>query len=171
MDIQGVYDIIHKIAEGFERNALQCLDAQSRTIVDLIQEQLYSGVDGAGEYLEPTYDDDPFFNEPGYWHNRAAAYKAWKYEITPPVSSPRLCLAPRPVEVPNLFIDGTFFGQINASMKGDGLEVSPGNGNGPAIKGKYGDKLFMLGTDAVEWFNLEYLGPAIEIFFKESGYR
>lgn len=170
MDIKSVYDIIHNISEGFEANALQCLANQSSVVVDLIKEQIYSGVDGDGEYLSPTYDDDPFFEEPGYWYHRAKDYKAWKYHITKPVVSPRLMLSPRPVEVPNLYIDGTFFGEIRAAMQGDMLEVSPGNGNGPAIKEKYGDKLFMLGTDAVEWFNLEFMWPSIEKFINNCGY-
>ncbi len=171
MDIQGVYDIVHRIAAGFENAALQCLADKSSAVVDLIQEQIYSGIDGHGEYLSPLYDNDPFFEEPGYWYHRAADYKAWKYQITPPVQSPNLCLAPRPVEVPNLFIDGTFFGQINAAVHGDYLDVSPGNGNGPAIKEKYGENLFVLGNDAVEWFNIEYMWPAIEHFFNKCGYR
>ena len=171
MDIIGVHDIIHKIAEGFEDNALQCLGNHSSDVVDLIQEQIYNGQDGDGEYLSPTYDEDPFFDEPGRWHGRADDYIKWKYEITPPVASPNLCLSPRPIEVPNLFIDGTLFGQISAIMKGTFLEVSPGNGNGPEIKKKYGDRLFMLGEDAVEWFNLEYMWPAIEKFFNDCGYR
>lgn len=171
MDIQGVQDIIHKIADGFETNAMQCLTDKSESIISLIREQLYSGVDGTGDYLSPTYDEDPYFEQPGYWYNRAEDYIEWKRRITPPVKSPNLCLAPRPVEVPNLFIDGTFFGQINASPRDTFLEVSPGNGNGPAIREKYGENLFMLGSDAVEWFNLEYMWPAIEKFINDCGYR
>ena len=57
MDIIGVHDIIHKIAEGFEDNALQCLGNHSSDVVDLIQEQIYNGQDGDGEYLSPTYDE------------------------------------------------------------------------------------------------------------------
>ena len=171
MDIQGVSDIIHKIADSFEENAKLCLSDHSGNVVKLIQEQLYCGVDGNGEYLKPTYDDDPFFDEPGPWYKRASDYKAWKQRITPPVASSNLNLAPRPVEVPNLYIDGTFFGQINAVMKGSFLDISPGNGNGPAIKGKYGESLFMLGSNAVEWFNIEYLWPSIERFFSDCGYR
>lgn len=171
MDIQYVYDMIHKIADGFEDSVLECLASSSDAVIDLIQEQIYSGVDGEGHYLSPTYDEDPFFEKPGRWYHKASIYKYWKEIITPPVRSPLLCLDPRPVEVPNLFIDGTFFGQINASMHGDMLDVSPGNGNGPDIEKKYGDRLFMLGNDAVEWFNLEYLWPNIEKLLNDCGYR
>lgn len=171
MEIAKVYDIIHKITEGFEANATQCLANNSTVVVDLIREQIYSGVDGKGEHLSPTYDDDPYFEEPGYWYHRAADYKAWKYKITPPETSPNLHLAPRPVAVPNLFIDGTFFGQINARMNGDVLDVMPGNGNGPAIRGKYGDDLFLLGNNAVDWFNVNFLLPSIDKFFNECGYQ
>lgn len=171
MDFQTVHGIIHKISEGFEDNAMQCLNAQSSVILDLIREQIKSGVDGDGKYLSPTYDDDEFFEKKGRWHHRSSAYKAWKQELTPPEKSPILGLQPRPVQVPNLYIDGTFFGQINAMVFDDGLEVSPGNGNGPAIIEKYGERLFLLGSNAVQWFNREFMLPAIEKYFKDCGYR
>ena len=72
--------------------------------------------------------------------------------------------------MPNLYIDGTFFGQIGATPKDGFLEITPGSGNGPKIVGKYGERLLTLGTDAVEWFNLEYLLPATERFFRDYGY-
>lgn len=171
MNIQSVCDIIHKIADGFEDNAVECLCTHSDVVLTLIREQIYSGVDGDGKYLSPTYDNDPFFEEPGKWYHRAKDYKAWKYRITPPETSLYLHLAPRPVEVPNLFIDGTFFGQINAEMRGRELDITPGNGNGPTIREKYGDRLFMIGSNAVEWFNTEFMWPAIECFFSNCGYR
>lgn len=171
MDIQSVSDIIHQIAEGFEANASECLASQSAVIVTLIREQIKSGIGGDGKYLEPTYDNDPYFNERGYWYGRAADYKAWKKAITPPETSALLGLPPRPVEVPNLYIDGTFFGEINASMNDGALEVNPGNGNGPAIVGKYGERLFEIGTNAVEWFNARYMLPAIEELFTQCGYK
>ena len=87
MDIQGVRDIIHKIAEGFEDNAMPCLEYHSGNIVLAIQEQIYSGQNGEGENLSPTYDSDPYFEEEGPWYHRAQEYKAWKYTITPPVGS------------------------------------------------------------------------------------
>lgn len=170
MDIFKVADIIHRIAGGFEDNVMQCLSSQSEAVLDLIREQIYNGFDGAGEYLEPTYYEDPFFERRGFWYHRSKDYVAWKYKLTPPKVSPILNLPPRPAAVPNLYIDGTFFGQIGATPKDGFLEITPGSGNGPKIVGKYGERLLTLGTDAVEWFNLEYLLPATERFYKECGY-
>ena len=81
MDIQEAYDIIHSIAEGFEENVMQCLESHSDNIVLAIQAQIYSGQDGRGQYLAPTYDDDKFFEEDGPWYHRAEDYKAWKNTI------------------------------------------------------------------------------------------
>lgn len=171
MDIQEVADIIHRMAEGFEESCADCLDTNKEVVVEMIQEQLYSGLDGEDRHLTPTYDNDPYFNEMGYWFHRAAAYKAWKREITPPIGSSLLGLPPRPDEVPNLFIDGTFYNEIEASKTPDGIMIDPGDGNGPDIMRKYGDNILRMGPDAKEYFILYFLIPSIERFFNSCGYR
>ncbi len=171
MDVQGVYDIIHKIVAGFDENAMHCLSDHSGNVVVAIQEQIYSGQNGEGNHLSPTYDADPFFEEEGTWYHRAQDYKAWKRIITPPTGSVLLGLPPRPDDVPNLFINGKFFSEITATRKGDMLYVDPGSGDGPSIVAKYGDEILNMGPNAVEYFNREYLLPSIEKFFNECGYR
>lgn len=171
MGIDEVADIINKISEGFEEACLNCLDDKRGIIILAVTEQLYSGQDGEANYLDPTYDNDPFFDEKGTWHNRAKDYKAWKNAITPPEASPMLGLSPRPENVPNLFIKGIFYSEINAFKRGDAIVVDPGNGNGPAIVSKYGEEILNMGPIAVEFFNEEYMLPAIDSFFKECGYR
>ena len=171
MGIEEVAEIVRKIAEGFEEACVQCLDDNSEMILYFIKEQLYSGQDSEGKYLNPTYSADPYFKEAGYWYNRSDAYKSWKNRITPPVASTILGLSPRPEDVPNLFIDGTFYSQITASRKGDVLSISPGNGKGPDIVSKFGDQILNIGPTAIEYFNTYYLIPAIESFFNDCGYR
>lgn len=171
MDIYSVAEIIHKIADGFEEECVKCLDENKGVVLQAVREQLYSGQNGEGELLSPTYDNDPFFNEPGWWHGRAYAYKAWKREITPPVKGTMLGLPARPDNVPNLFVDGTFYAEINARKNGKGITIDPGSGNGPDIVSKYGDNILTMGPDAKEYFNLFYMIPAIETFLKRCGYR
>lgn len=171
MDLQSVRDIIHNIAEGFEENVLQCLDFHSGIIVLAIQEQIYSGQNGEGEHLSPTYDEDPYFEEEGFWYHRARDYQAWKYSITPPAGSTMLGLPPRPDNVPNLFITGKFYSEITVTRRGDMLYVDPGDGDGPSIVAKYGDSLLDIGDSAVEYFNREYMWPSIEKFFNDCGYQ
>lgn len=170
MDIFKVADIIHKIADGFEENGLKCLSDHSGNVVIAVQEQIYSGRNGKGELLSPTYDDDPYFEEEGYWYHRKAAYKAWKRDITPPRGSTLLDLPPRPENIPNLYINGKFFSEIMARRRGDVFHVDPGSGNGPAIVAKYGDEILNMGPSAVEYFNREFMLPSIERFFKDCGY-
>lgn len=171
MNIQEVCDIIHEIADGFERNALECLEYHSGNVVIAIQEQLLSGQNGEGEHLSPTYDDDPYFEEEGRWYHRAQSYKAWKRKITPPVSGSLLHLPPRPDNVPNLKISGKFYSEITATLRGDMLYVDPGLGDGPDIVRKYGESILGMGNSAVEYFNREYMWPSIEKFFNDCGYR
>ena len=82
-----------------------------------------------------------------------------------------LGLPPRPDEIPNLFIDGTFYGEIKAKKGDKSLIIDPGSGNGPAIVEKYGDEILHIGPTATEYFTEECLLPAIGSFFNECGYR
>ena len=171
MDIVKVVNIIQRIADGFEEACIECLSNNSGIVQLAVTEQMYSGQDGEGQLLTPGYDDDPFFEEEGYWYHRAKDYKAWKRGITPPVAGSMLGLPPRPDNVPNLFINGKFYSEIVAVRKGDVLEVDPGNGHGPAIVAKYGDDILNMGSTAVEYFNEIYMLPAIKNFFKKCGYK
>lgn len=171
MDISEVAKIIGQIADGIEDACARCLDQNSGRVIVVIQEQLYCGVDGNNDFLSPTYDDDPFFEEEGPWYHRSKEYKAWKRDISPPVRGPILNLPARPVEVPNLFITGRFHEDINARREGDKLVINPGHNDGPAIVQKWGDQILTLADPAVQYFNEDYLLPYLDRFFKSCGYR
>lgn len=173
MDIQQVADIIKSISDGFEDACKQCLSNNSGVVTEAVREQLYSGQDGEGKHLSPTYDDDPYFQEEGPWKGNAQGYKEWKRKITPPQQNfifP-LGLAARADNVPNLFINGKFFSEISATMSGDVLVIDPGNGDGPDIVGKYGDCILNLGPTAVGYFNQHFMLPAIREHFEKCGYK
>lgn len=171
MGVKEVADIIGRIANGLEGALMNCMIDNSAIVVELIKEQLWAGQYGDGKPLSPSYDSDPFFDEPGHWYHNAKGYIAWKRSITPPTSGVMLGLPPRPDNIPNLFIDGTFYKEINISEGANMLVTDPGNGNGPDIEEKYGDRLLEMGPDAREYFNRELMIPAIEKFFKDCGYR
>lgn len=171
MGIQEVADIINSIATGFKSACLDCMKANQGIFLDSVKEQLYSGLNGEGKHLSPTYDDDPYFDLPGRWHNRGKAYKEWKLAITPPVRGVMLGLPSRPDAVPNLFINGMFYSEITIGRKDEGLEIDPGDGKGPDIVGKYGDNILSPGNEAIEYFNRNFMIPAIEKFLKDCGYR
>lgn len=171
-DFDRLEHVIDAISEGIAESILQCVEEKSDLVTTSIKEQLYSGVDGNGEFLSPTYDDDPYFNEKGPWHGASYAYKKWKEKITPPVRSLRLNLPPRPVNVPNLFIVGTFHSSIKASRVGDVIRVyTSGFQDGPLIEQKYGEAIFKMDEDAVEFFNIYALRPWLNQFMTNCGYR
>lgn len=170
--IYEVSKIINAIATGIEDECLKCMDENKNIIRDSIQEQLFSGIDGTDRCLTPTYDNDPYFNEPGPWQNKAQSYKRWKEKITPPISSYLLNLPPRPTEVPNLFITGTFYDSIRVRKGTAGISVfTDGFIDGPDIQKKYGDNIFSLGSSAKEYFILMHLRPWLERFFNDCGYK
>ena len=169
--IEEVYNVIHRIASGIEESVLECMGRNADIVEGMVREQLYSGLDGNGDYLSPTYDDDPYFREKGPWQNRAQAYKHWKERITPPEPSRRLGLPARPVEVPNLFITGPFHRSIKAELRGERLTVfTSGFRDGPLIERKYGAAIFSLGTRAREYFVGNLLRPHLRQFYRRCGY-
>lgn len=180
MTIAEVAGIIKKIAEGFEDACIRCLADNKSVVYDAVHEQLYSGQDGDGNYLSPTYTEDDYFrnrkrpwmhydDETGKTYIGAEGYREWKHDITPPVAGAMLGLPPRPVDVPNLWIDGTFYRSITVRRQGDSLVVN--SEDGAAIVAKYGDRILNMGPVAVEYFTTTYMLPAIGSFFKECGYK
>ncbi len=172
MDFDRIEKVFDDINAGIADSILTCLDEKRDIITQSVTEQLYSGIDGNGDYLSPTYDNDPYFNEKGPWHGANYAYKKWKEKITPPIKSPMLELPPRPVEVPNLFITGLFHEAIKAARAGDVIRVyTSGFRDGPLIEQKYGEAIFRLTDDAKEYFNIYALRPWLNDFLIKCGYR
>lgn len=170
--VEEVFDIIDKIATQFEEQVVLCMVENKHTMVMAVCEQLYSGLDGDGDHLNPNYDNDPFFKEEGEWYNRADDYKAWKNTITPPMSSSMLGLPPRPDNVPNLFINGKFYSEIFAERKDMELNIDVnGSGDGPSIVSKWGNEILNIGITAIQYFNEEKLIPHLKEFYEQCGYK
>lgn len=159
------------MVDGFEPAVIKCLGENTDITEDAVREQLYSGMDGEDNYLNPSYDSDPYFEEKGPWYHRSAGYKKWKREITPPTAGVMLLLSPRPDNIPNLYINGQFYSDIFATMQGDSLSINVrGEGDAPDIISKYGEQILRLGPTAIEYFNNHFVIPHIREFFADCGY-
>ena len=55
-DFDELHRVIHSIASGFEEECIRCMEEHKNVLVDCIQEQLYSGLDGTEHLLNPDYD-------------------------------------------------------------------------------------------------------------------
>lgn len=170
-DFDKLEHSVHSIVTGFEQTVAECLTQNKSVVEDLIGEQLYSGLDGDTNSLRPSYSDDPFFDIKGRWYHDSDGYIEWKKNITPPMASPRLNLPPRPIDVPNLYITGTFHESIRATVNGGKVLINTvGFSDGPDIVRKYGDNILNLGMDAREYIVLEMLKPFVGNFFKKYGF-
>lgn len=172
MNIVEVRERIRLIKDGIQPQILDCMAQNSHDMAVSVREQLYSGVDGEGNSLSPSYDSDPYFSEPraGYYDEdrghyvncylHPERYIAWKQRITPPEPSSRLNLPARPNNVPNLFIIGTFHQSIDARPTSRGVEIfTSGWDQGPLVERKYGSQIFKLTENAVGHFNESFLWP------------
>ncbi|MCR8892443.1 hypothetical protein [Bacteroides sp. ET336] len=170
-DFEKLEHSVHSIVAGLENAVAECLTQKKSVVEDLIGEQLYSGLDGDTNSLRPSYSDDPFFDIKGRWYHDSDGYIEWKKNITPPIASPRLNLPPRPIDVPNLYITGTFHESIRATVNGGKVLINTvGFSDGPDIVRKYGDNILNLGMDAREYIVLEMLKPFVGNFFKKYGF-
>ena len=170
-DFDKLEHSVHSIVAGLENAVAECLTQNKSVVEDLIGEQLYSGLDGDTNSLRPSYSDDPFFDIKGRWYHDSDGYIEWKKNITPPMASPRLNLPPRPIDVPDLNITGTFHERIRATVNGGKVSINTvGFSDGPDIVRKYGENILNLGMDAREYIVLEMLKPFVGKFFKKYGF-
>ena len=169
---------IRRTKEGIQPEILRCMDGNKHEMVVSVREQLYSGIDGRGAPLSPSYSQDPYFRdhrsgffdeESDNWVScfmRPDLYIEWKQRITPPVDSGRLGLPARSIDQPNLFIFGTFHSSIDARAVSKGIEIFTfGWDGGPQVERKYGSQIFALSSQAVAHFNTNYLMPWLRRWF------
>lgn len=169
---------IRRTKEGIQPEILRCMDGNKHEMVVSVREQLYSGIDGRGAQLSPSYSQDPYFRDhrAGFFDEEADTwvscfmrpdlYIAWKQRITPPVASGRLGLPARSIDQPNLYIFGTFHSSIDARAVSKGIEIFTfGWDGGPQVERKYGSQIFALSSQAVAHFNTNYLMPWLRRWF------
>lgn len=180
MDLYQVDRIIGKIADGFEEACKECMAENSEVFTRIVREQLFSGLDGEGRELQPSYLDDPYFDNVNWFHwdemttkiyHGAEGYLQWKKDITPPTTGQVIGYPARNEGTPNLYIDGTFYGTIEARATNDGVQVYTDSETGMKIEQKYGATIFAIADLGKSWFNERYMLPAIARFFKDCGYR
>jgi len=82
------------------------IEDNAEIIVDLNRDQMMEGRGVDGEFLRPYYSENPYFKTP----ESAARYARWKQKITP---NPQ-----RPLDVPNLFINGYLHGSLYGKVTG-----------------------------------------------------
>lgn len=168
--IGTVAESIRKLSQGLRPEVGTCMGENTAIMADMVREQIYSGLRGDGEFLSPSYLDDPYFNEDGPWKGRARDYMHWKKIITPPEQSLMLMLPARPESIPNLFITGPFHESIKGKGTEDGVTIyTSGFRDGPSIERKYGAQIFGLTDTAKEHFIRTILRPRMERFYKQCG--
>jgi len=164
--IQGCVENFSKMKAGFKPMIEKAID--NADAPDIIQEQLYSGLDGLGRKLAPSYLDDPYFQKYKDLGKRAKAYRDWKARISPPRTSP-YGFAARDPNFPNLTIDGTFYRSINSKVENWKITVGSDIKLGADIEQKYGSEIFMLSPKAIEYLQKDYVTPAIKKHLRSYG--
>lgn len=163
--------LFSNFADGFENIIESTIKDNKLEIVDFIQEQLYSGINGNDKPLRPDYLTDPYLKtkESGRWRNNGKGYAMWKKRITKPLPS-YLNIPPRDVFTPNLIISGEFYNSITATPIGEGVKIATrGVSFGSDIEKKYGSEIFGLGMNAKKYFIKYTLNPELKKHFSKFG--
>lgn len=163
------YEAWIRFETGFEKHVEGIIVDNKEEFVDYIQEQLYSGVDGDGKSLTPTYLTDPFFTSPesGRWKNNGKGYAKWKNEITTPTPS-YLGYHKRNIYIPNLIIRGDFYDSITAIPIDKGIRIfSRGVDFAQDIESKYGSQIFKVSPKAKEYFYKYFLKKGLEEYYNK----
>lgn len=156
---------------GFEDTIKKTIVNNRLEIIDYVKEQLYSGVNGNGNPLRPTYLNDPWFEtkEAGRWYKNASGYAKWKKRHTPPLPS-YLGIQARDMYTPNLVIRGDFYDSITAIPIDDGISIhSRGVSFSGDIERKYGNTIYRIGPQASEHFIKYVLSPALRSYYSKFG--
>ncbi len=176
-DIFTVNDIIQQIADNFADCVATTIGQNADDATQAIREQLWCGLSGDGKRISPNYDNDPYFDEKilpsgkkNFWYKRGKAYKEWKMRITPPSTSNFINLPPRAANIPNLFIDGTFYESITATVEGDTLRTEAHSAAAPDILDKFGPSVIALAPKSNAWFNQKRIRPALDDLLKSCGW-
>ena len=123
------------------------IDRTKDKLADLNREQMMEGKNRFGEYLRPTYFEDPFFKS----YQAAKNYADWKDRITPS--------SLRPYGVPNLFIIGVFHGSLSPVVSGGKIIFTSDFYAEGEIKDKY-NGLYGLNNEKKAIYINESLRPA-----------
>lgn len=168
--IADVANLFDGFRAGFENEGVKAIQENSSLVEEYITQQLFSGVDGEGKPLRPTYSADPWFDsyEADIWQGRAKDYKKWKQLITAPARS-WLGHPERDPDTPNLIITGTFYESIKASPMSEGVTIDSISPMGGDIEHKYGSSIFKPDDRSREHFVVFKLLPRLIVYFKKWG--
>jgi len=115
-------------AFDFGQELQEIVADSAESLVELQRQQMLEGRGEDGEFIRPFYSENPYFKSV----EAAARYAAWKQKITP---NPK-----RPLDVPNLFIDGTLHKSLFAKVEDKTFSILAG--------ASFGDKVFEVHKNA-----------------------
>jgi hypothetical protein len=160
-EFKEAYKNFKEFHDGFEPECVGIIQKHKPELIDLVKNQLFSGMNGRDKQLRPTYENDPYFKtaESGHWKNNGKGWARWKYLETPPRQSGYGHPA-RNFSTPNLIIKGNFYDSIQAKNTDKGVNIlSEGVSFGADIEKKYGSIIFGIGPISKEHFINHIFSP------------
>lgn len=165
--IKEAFDNFNLFVDEFEQTVSSTVKNNRKDFIDYVQEQLYSGINGDGKRLSPSYLQDPYFKTP----KAAKAYVKYKKRITTPTPS-YLGIPARNENTPNLIIRGDFYDSITAVPISDGVRIETrGVSFGKDIESKYGSVIFGISGYGKRYFIKYVLSPELQKLFQKYGVR
>lgn len=126
------------------------VDETKEAVVELNREQLLHGLDSEGNYLSPTYLEDPFFKSP----ESGKRYAEWKARIEPKRD--------KPFFVPNLFITGRYHSTIDLSVTQETMVTTSDDPAADSIEAKFGEDIYGLNSESKSEYIPNHLLPILQ---------
>lgn len=134
------------VQEGLASGSLirEVLLLRQEDILEAQRIQLLAGKDSGGEDIHPFYSEDLKENG-GYFYSveSAGRYSAWKETLSYPYT------VDRNPDAPNLYIDGTFYSELDVDFGTDTLGIIGTTDKANRIIAKYGKDTF--GLNYASW--------------------
>lgn len=151
-------DLENKIAAlksfDFEAEAISIITDNKDNLLEMQKKQLMDGIGVDGEYIRPFYSENPYFKTT----EKAYAYALWKQKITPNPS--------RPIDVPNLFINGQYHESLMININNDEIEIHGTDNNAADIESVHSTALGINEENRTD-FAQNILFPQIQTVFNE----
>jgi hypothetical protein len=122
LDLKNLEWIMKGLSSFNARDEVErIVDENKDVLTDLQRDQMMEGRSVDGDYIRPYYSENPYFKSAA----AALKYAEWKQEITPNEL--------RPLDVPNLYINGRFHNSLKTVMNGDEFSIESDDIKGASI--------------------------------------
>lgn len=137
MDFTQLHTNLNNVIENLDSIVIDLVSEHNPSLTELNTNQLWEGKGSDDKNLSPKYSEDPYFKSA----ESAQRYADWKWKISP---------SSRNKDVPNLYIDGTFYKSIDFKKGEKEIDFYSKTSHGNNVVAKFPEALGLNKTTMIE---------------------